>query len=111
MPLKFDAAPFFPRPGEIEISPDERRTPKGGQNAALPRRLSPDRSADSGTQFRSFRRVFGQSPRDRANEVAIGIAPEDLETRQAAFAKARPVVLNCAPLSLADSRLLLFPVI
>ena len=93
------------------MGPDKRRPPQRRQNAALAGRRPGDRPADRGAQVRGFRRILRELPGKRADQVAIGVAPEHLKPRQPARVKARPILFKRAPPNLADDRLLICPAI
>jgi hypothetical protein len=97
--------------GEVEIGPDEGRTPEGRKDTTLSRRLAGDRLRDDGAKPERLGAVFGQTPGDRPDEVAIAIAAKHLEASKAPLAEAGPVVLDGASLGLVDDRLLISPAI
>ena len=66
------------------------------EDSAFPGRLASNGLADGGAKLRGLRTILRQSFREGANEVAIGVKPENFEAGQTALGQALPVVLDRA---------------
>ena len=88
----------FERTNGSDIATDERRTAKRRENAALPQRLTGNRLVDHGPQPRGIRPVFRQPSRERSDEIAVAVEPENFEPGHSALVE---------PISIASDRALL----
>ena len=87
-----DLATGFMRTGEIEIGPDQRRTPQRGEDAALLWWFTPDRPADSRSNPQRIRAVLSKPLGQGPDQVAVGIQAKNLKSRHAALDQPGPII-------------------
>src|SRR4051794_24209169 len=84
------------RTAQVETCANKGGAAQGSEDTSLAWRLACDGSADGGPETPGVGSLFGQPAGQRADEVAIGIEAQHLETGHAAFCQPRAIVLQGA---------------